>query len=433
MIPRYSRQEMARIWTDENRFKTMLEVEILASEAMVRLKKVPRADIQEVRKKAKINVAEINAIEKIVKHDIIAFLTQVERSVGPAARHLHMGMTSSDVLDTSLAVQLLEAAKILQSGLAELKKTVGALARKHKHTLMAGRTHGVHAEPITFGIKVAGWHSELERAEERLAEARAIVAYGKISGAVGTYAHLDPAIEKYVCSKLGLKPEPVSTQIIPRDRHAQYVTDLALIGCALERFALEIRHLQRTEVLEAEEPFTEGQRGSSAMPHKRNPVGCENICGLSRLLRSYAQAALEDVALWHERDISHSSVERVILPDATILLDYMIHRMNGILKGLQVYPDNMKANLGKTFFVLASQRLMLEFLKRGGKKYSRESAYKLIQGFAQKSWTEGKDFKQLLLKDKEIREVLDAKTIEECFNPKYFVRHADQILKNAGL
>ncbi len=433
MIPRYSRPEMSKIWAEENRFNIMLQVEILAMEAMVKAGKVPKADLDEVRKKAAIDVDQINEIEKVVKHDIIAFLTQVERKVGKAARHMHMGMTSSDVLDSALAVQMVQSADLLMAELKNLGKAAAVLARKHKDTLMAGRTHGVHAEPITFGLKVAGWHAEIVRDQARLREASAAIAFGKISGAVGTYAHLDPNLEKYVLGKLKLQVETVSTQIVPRDRHAHFLSTAALIGGTLERIALEIRHMQRTEVLEAEEPFSEGQRGSSAMPHKRNPVGCENICGLARLLRSNAMAAMENMALWHERDISHSSVERVILPDSLILLDYMTHRLTSIISGLQVYPEKMKGNLDKTFLILASQRLLLEILQRSKGKYSREDAYKLVQGNAQKAWTEGKDFKKLILECAEIRMVLSETQIKDCFDPAYFVRHRSLIFKRAGL
>lgn len=433
MIPRYSRDQMAALWTEEHRFQTMLQVEIAACEAMSLQGKVPLADLKQIKKKAKINVKEILEIEKIVKHDVIAFLTQVERSVGPAARHLHLGMTSSDVLDTALALQLKEAAVLLQEDLFVLMEAVARLAKQHKNSLMAGRTHGVHAEPISFGIKCAGWYSELKRDMERLLRAQKIISFGKVSGVVGVYAHLDPSIESLVCKKLGLKPEPVATQVIPRDRHAEYLAILALVGSSLERFALEIRHLQKTEVLELEEPFSEGQRGSSAMPHKRNPILCENICGLARLLRSYAQASLENVALWHERDISHSSVERVILPDATILLDFMIDRMHSVLKDLRVYPEKMRENLQKTFYVLASQRLMLKILKSGKKKISRDQAYKMVQFLAQRAWTQSEDFKQLVLKDGSILSYLDPSQIEDCFDPEYFLRHTQTIFKHAGL
>lgn len=433
MIARYTRPEIARIWSDEERFQIMLQVEIFACEALANQGKVPKSDLAIIKKKAKIEVKKIAEIEKIVKHDVIAFLTQIERTIGKPARYLHMGMTSSDVLDTALAVQLVKATEILQKGLSDLKKTVASLARQHKYTLMAGRTHGVHAEPTTFGIKLAGWYSELCRAESRLKDARQMIAYGKISGAVGTFAHLDPSIEKHVCKKLGLEPEPVSTQIVPRDRHAHYISQLALVACSLEKFALEIRHLQRTEVLEAEEPFTEGQRGSSAMPHKRNPIACENICGLARLLRSNLQAAMENVALWHERDISHSSVERVILPDATITLDFMIYRMNEVLAGLVVYPQKMEENLKKTLMILASQRLMLELIKRAGKKFSREDAYKVVQTLAQEAWTKNKDFKLLVQNDAILKSYIPPPTLQECFNPQYFIRHANTLLTRAGL
>jgi adenylosuccinate lyase len=433
MIPRYTRPEMAQIWTDESRFQKMLEVEILAAEAMAIEGQFPLADVNLIRKKAKINVQKIFEIEKVVKHDVIAFLTQIERTVGKPARHLHRGMTSSDVLDTALSLQLVEATVLLQNDLNTLLKTVAQLARQYKHTIMAGRTHGVHAEPITFGLKMAGWYSELQRDKVRLQQAQEVIAYGKISGAVGTYAHLDPSIEKYVCKKLNLKPEPVSTQIVPRDRHAQYLALLALIAASLERFALEIRHLQRTEVLEAEEPFSEGQRGSSAMPHKRNPIACENICGLSRLMRSYAHAAMENVALWHERDISHSSVERVIMPDAAITLDFMFYRMNEVLSGLRVYPEKMQENMKRTISILASQRLMLELIQQGGKNFSRERAYKVIQKCAQEAWTKNKDFKMLILAEPEITTYLSAKIIEECFSPAHFIRHVNTIFKQAGL
>lgn len=433
MISRYTRPEMGRIWRDEYRFQKMLEIEILVCEALANQGKIPFSDLRKIKKHAKINLKEIENIERVVRHDLIAFLTQIERTVGQPARHLHLGLTSSDILDTALAVQLVEATTLLQKELTNLTQTVAHLARRHKNTLMAGRTHGVHAEPITFGLKLAGWYSELKRDETRVQQAKEIISFGKISGAVGTYAHIDPKIEKYVCKKLHLKPEPVSTQIVPRDRHAQYLSFHALIASSLERFALEIRHLQRTELLEVEEPFRENQRGSSAMPHKRNPIGCENICGLARLIRSYAQAALENVALWHERDISHSSVERVILPDATILLHFMIGRLNEILKGLVVYPERMKENMNKTASLLSSQRIMLELLKRSRKKQSREASYKIVQNLAQRAWTQNEDFRSLILNNPEIRSILGLRTIEDCFDLKYLVRHVHTIFRKAGL
>lgn len=432
MIPRYSRSDMAQIWTDENRFKKMLEVEILACEALSKQGKVPASALRIIKKRAKINLKGILEIEKTVKHDVIAFLTQVERVIGPAARHLHLGMTSSDVLDTALSVQLVESTSLLQKELDSLMQTVAHLSRRYKNTLMMGRTHGVHAEPITFGLKMAGWYAELKRDQERLKQAKEAISYGKISGAVGTYAHIDPSVEKYVCKKLRLNVEPVSTQIVPRDRHAQYLSILALVASSLERFALEIRHLQRTEVLEAEEPFTKEQLGSSAMPHKRNPVACENICGLARLMRSYAQAALENVALWHERDISHSSVERIILPDATIALDFMIHRMNEVLKDLSVYPEKMLENMKKTIYLICSQKLMLELMKHQD-KLSRERAYKIVQKMAQQAWTRNEDFKSLVLNNAKIKSCLSLSTIHDCFDLKYFVRHVNAIFKRVGL
>ena len=433
MISRYTKPEMARIWTDESRFEKMLAVELAAAEAMAKRGQFSISEVEQIRKKARINVQEINEIEKVVKHDVIAFLTQIERSVGKSARFLHLGMTSSDVLDTALALQMVESTKLLRSAWQELLKITAPLARKHKNTLMAGRTHGVHAEPTTFGIKVAGWYSELCRGLDRLDAAENIIAFGKISGAVGTYAHVDPSIEKVVCKKLGLRVEPVSTQIIPRDRHAQFLNILALLGASLERIALEIRHLQRTEVLEAEEPFSEGQRGSSAMPHKRNPIACENICGLARLLRGNAMAALENVALWHERDISHSSVERVILPDSTIALHFMIGRLQNVLKDLNVYPERMRQNLQHTEMILVSQRLMLNLIEKGGAKFSREAAYKTIQVLAQKAWKEKVNFQELVEMDAAINQVLPKALIRDCFDVRYFVRHADRILKSAGL
>ena len=356
MIERYSRPEMTRLWTDAYRFEKMLEVELLSTEALVKQRKVPAKAYAKIRRKAKINVARIRQIEREVKHDVIAFVTQVGEGIGPEARFLHMGLTSSDVLDTALAKQLVEATDLLLQDVTVLRRTIGALAKRHAKTLMMGRSHGIHGEPITFGIKVAGWYTEMGRAVDRLKQARAVIAFGTLSGAMGTFAHLDTSVEAYVCRKLGLKGEPVATQVIPRDRHAEYMCHLAVVAAGIERIATELRHLQRTELREVEEAFTKGQKGSSAMPHKRNPISAENLCGLARLIRGYAQACLENVALWHERDISHSSVERVALPDATILLDYMLNRLNNVLQGLQVYPENMKRNMSKTVEIIASQK-----------------------------------------------------------------------------
>ncbi len=413
MIPRYTRQEMSQVWSEENRFKQMLEVEILAAEAMSKMGAVPKSAVAKIRKKAKINIERINEIELTVKHDVIAFLTQVVESVGPEARFLHLGMTSSDVLDTALSVQMKQSCELLSAGMSRLLIPIKALAKKYEFTPMMGRTHGVHAEPITFGLKAASWYSEIKRAKEMLEKAGETVSYGKISGAVGTFAHLSPKVELYVCKKLGLKPEPVSTQIVPRDRHASFAASLAIAGSSLERIAVEIRHLQRTEVQEAEEPFTKGQKGSSAMPHKRNPIMSENICGLARLLRGYAVTAMEDVALWHERDISHSSAERVLLPDASIALDFMIERMNRILTGLVVYPENMKKNLEKTQDVIFSGALLLALVDKG---LSREKAYELIQRAAFAARNLGTSLQSAVAADKEITNYLSEGEIRKTFD-----------------
>ncbi len=430
MIERYSRQEMTRLWTDQYRFETMLKVEILATEALVKQKKVPASALAVIRKKAKVNVPRIREIEREVKHDVIAFVTQVAQTVGPEGRYLHLGLTSSDVLDTALAVQMMEAADLLLKDLEILQKTLAGLARRHERTLMMGRSHGIHGEPITFGIKVAGWYTEMVRASERVQRARDIARWGKLSGAMGTFAHLAPSVEAYVCRKLGLQSEPVATQVVPRDRHAEYMCELAVVAAGIERIATEIRHLQRTEVLEAEEPFTPGQKGSSAMPHKRNPIASENLCGLARLVRGYAQASLESVALWHERDISHSSVERVGLPDATILLDFMILRLNGVLAGLQVYPDNMKKNMRKTVEIIASQRILLMLVEKGMR---REDAYRLIQGHAMKAWQDDVSFRALVEDEPGITQRLSKTDLATCFDPAYYVREAKTLLKRAGL
>ncbi len=430
MIERYSRPEMTRLWTDEYRFQKMLEVELLATEALVKKKVVPAAAYAKIRKRARINVRRIREIEREVKHDVIAFVTQVGEGMGPESRFLHLGLTSSDVLDTALAVQMIEAADLLLADLAVLQKTLAQLAKRHENTLMMGRSHGIHGEPITFGVKVAGWYSEMMRASQRIKRARQQVAYGKLSGAMGTFAHLDPSIEAYVCRKLGLLPEPVATQIVPRDRHAEYVSQLALVAGGIERIATEIRHLQRTEVLEVEEPFSKGQKGSSAMPHKRNPIACENLCGLARLVRGFAQASLENIALWHERDISHSSVERVVLPDATILLDFMILRLNAVLRGLQVYPQNMINNMSKTVEIIASQRLLLLLVGKGSR---REAAYRRVQAHAMKAWQSGRSFRKLVETDPQIGGRLTPSELTRCFDPGYYVRNRRQILKRAGL
>lgn len=428
MISRYSRPEMSQLWSEERRWNIILEIELLVAEAQARRGEVSRQDVAALRRKSRVNVPRLLELEKTTKHDVIAFLTQIEETVGPAARALHRGLTSSDVLDTALAVQLKEAGRLLLADISTLKATLHSLARKHAATLMAGRTHGVHAEPITFGLKVAGWYAELCRNEARFRQAVTDIARGKLSGAVGTLAHLSPAIEKQVCEKLGLKPEPLATQVIPRDRHAHFLQTLALIGAGAERISLEIRHLQRTEVLEVEEPFTPGQKGSSAMPHKRNPILSENLCGLSRLLRAYADASLENIPLWHERDISHSSVERVALPDATILLDFMLARLNKLLEGLQVYPDRMRKNLDRTAEIVCSQKLVIALTQEG---LTKQQAYERVQTHAQKSWVAGDSFRERIINDPEISRRLSVSKLNALFSIKSFLRYVPILLRRA--
>ncbi|OGS18657.1 MAG: adenylosuccinate lyase [Elusimicrobia bacterium RIFOXYA2_FULL_50_26] len=426
MIPRYTRADMARIWTDEYRLQAMLEVEILAAEAMAKAGKVPKAAVAKIRKKARINTARILEIEQTVKHDVIAFLTQVGETIGPEARFLHLGMTSSDVLDTALAVQLCRSCDLLIDGINKLLATLKSLMLKYQDTPMMGRSHGVHAEPITFGFKAASWYSELKRAQSLITNTRDVVGYGKISGAVGTFAHINPAVESYICRKLGLKPEPVSTQVIPRDRHATYLCRVAIVGSSLERIAVEIRHLQRTEVMEAEEPFTAGQKGSSAMPHKRNPILSENVTGMARLLRGYAVSGLENIALWHERDISHSSVERVVLPDSSILLDFMLARMNYVLSGLRVYPENMLANLKKSQDTIFSGALLLALVDKG---LSREAAYAIAQKAAFTARESNVPLESVARKDSDINKYLSAGEIKKTFDLKTHFKNIPHIIK----
>lgn len=426
MIPRYTRKIMAQVWEPENRFRKWLQIELLACEAMVKLGQVPKSAWQIIRRKAAFDLKRIEEIEKIVKHDVIAFLTAVSEQIGPEARYLHMGLTSSDILDTSLAMLLIEAASILEKDIHELLTVLKNRAQEHRLTPMIGRTHGMHAEPITFGLVLAHWYAEMQRNLERLQRAKERIAYGKISGAVGTYAHLNPAVESYVCKRCGLKPDPISSQIIQRDRHADYFTTLAIIASSLEKIALQIRHLQRTEISEVEEPFSEGQKGSSAMPHKRNPIASENIMGLSRLVRSYAFAALENIALWHERDISHSSVERVIAPDATILLDYMLDRITQLIKNLVIYPEKMQANLQITQGLVFSEGVMLRLVQKG---LTREEAYNLVQKAAFRTLQEKKGFQEVLLRDQQILKYLTKDEIKDCFNLDHYFRHVDTIFK----
>ena len=424
MIKRYSREKMTAIWGEENKYQKWLDVEIAACEAMVKLGKVPAEAVENIKAKAAINVARIDEIERITKHDVIAFVTSLTEKIGEDGRFIHMGLTSSDVLDTALAVQLKESAQILLDDLDQLLVVLKRRAFEHKNTLMIGRSHGIHAEPITFGLKMALWYQEIERNRARLARAKESISYGKISGAVGTFSFIDPFVEEYVCEKLGLKPAPVSSQIVQRDRHAEFFSTLAIIASSLDKFAQEIRLLQRTEVREAEEYFSPGQKGSSAMPHKRNPVLSENISGLSRLVRSYAVAALEDVALWHERDISHSSVERIIGPDATVTLDFMLGRFTGVMDKLVVYPERMLANLNMTHGVIFSQMVLLTLIEKGT---TREDAYAIVQNCAMKSWHEGIEFKVLLAQDKIVQTYLNEKDLAAIFNVKNFLKNLDFI------
>ena len=430
MIDRYSLPEMSGIWRDENKFRIMLEIEILACQAQALLGRVPKSALNRIRKKARFDTKQISKIEEKTNHDIVAFVTNVSQYIGPDAQYLHIGLTSSDLLDTTLGVQLKQASDILLSDLLKLQKALAAAARKYKDTVCIGRTHGVHAEPMTFGLKLALWFDETTRNIRRMQQAKEDISYGKLSGAVGTYSNIDPRVESYVCRKLSLKPVNIATQVIQRDIYAQYLSILAIIAGSLEKFSLEIRHLQRTEVLEAEEPFAKGQKGSSAMPHKRNPVICERICGLARLLRSNAQAALENIALWHERDISHSSVERVILPDSTILLDYMLHKFIAVVDGLLVYPQNMLVNLLKTKGLIFSQRTLLALM---GKGLSRPKAYDLVQRCAMLTWKGHKDFKANLMEDPQVKKLLSPKDLEKVFDLNFYLRHVDLIFRKAGL
>jgi adenylosuccinate lyase len=426
MIPRYTRPEMGRVWTDQRKYETWLEIELLACEALAELGKIPFDAVKEIRKKATFDAHRVDEIEKVTKHDVIAFLTNVGESIGPLTKHLHYGLTSSDVLDTSLAVLLKEASELILNDLRKLLEVLKAKAFQHRDTLMIGRSHGVHAEPITFGFKMALWYDETKRNLDRMERAKAAVSVGKISGAVGTFAHIPPFVEEYVCQRLGLQPARISTQVVQRDHHAEYFTTLALIASSIEKFAVELRHLQRTEVLEAEEFFSAGQKGSSAMPHKRNPISAENLSGLARLVRSYAMAALENVPLWHERDISHSSVERVIAPDATILIDYMLNRLTNIIEKLIVYPENMKANLEKLGGLIYSESLLLLLTRKG---LSREEAYAIVQRNAMKVWEMGGDFKTYLSQDADVRRLVTQDELDAAFDVRMHLQHVSEIFQ----
>jgi len=430
MIDRYTLSKMGRIWSDEHKFEIMLNIEILACEAMCKLGQIPKNSLEKIKKNAKFDLEEIKRLEEKTKHDVVAFINNVGQNLGPEARYLHMGLTSSDLLDTSLSIQCVEASDII---LADLKKLLAVLkvkAKKYKDTNCIARTHGVHAEPTTFGLKLAVWYDETNRNIARMERAQESMRIGKLSGAVGTYANIDPYVEEYVCQKLSLRPANIATQIIQRDHHCEFVTTLALIGSSLNQFATEIRLLQKTEVLEVEEPFFKGQIGSSAMPHKRNPVTCERISGLSRILRANAQAAFENICLWHERDISHSSVERIILPDSTAVLNYMLHKMIPIIEGLLVYPKNMVSSLGKTNGLIYSQRVLLELMKKG---LTREAAYEMIQNCAMQVWQDTSEFKDVLYRDRKVRKYLKPSEIDACFDIKYYTRYRDKIFQRVGL
>jgi adenylosuccinate lyase len=424
MISRYTHPEMGAIWSDLRRYDTWLEVELAATDALADAGLVPREDAHELRARASFDIARIEAIEQTTQHDVIAFTTAVAEKVGPAARWLHFGLTSSDVLDTALALQIRAACDLILRDLDELMAAVRKRAEEHRHTPMIGRTHGVHAEPMTFGVKLALWASELGRDRLRVERAREAIAVGKLSGAVGMFAHLDPSIEASVCQRLGLAPAPVASQVIQRDRHAELLSAIAILGASLETFALEIRGLQKTEIGEVEEPFGKGQKGSSAMPHKRNPIGCEQIVGLARLLRANAMAALENIALWHERDISHSSVERVILPDSFIALDHMLRRFTRIVNGMVVHPDRMLENLGRSRGVVFSGTVLLELAKRG---ISREQAYEWVQRNAMRSFAEQRDFKDLLVADADVARAVPRAVLDEAFDLGAQLKHADAI------
>lgn len=426
MIERYTRPDMGAVWTDENRFQKWLDVEIAVCEVHADMGTIPRDAVDKIKHTAKFSVERINEIERLTRHDVIAFTTALAENIGPESRFVHYGLTSSDVVDTANALLMRDAATILLEDLDRLGRVLKRRAIEHKHTAMMGRTHGVHAEPTTFGLVLALYYSDNQRNIERLTRAREVISYGKISGAVGTFAHLDPEVEERVCAKLGLKPAPISTQIIQRDRHAEFLATLAIIASSMEKIALQVRHLQRTEVREVEEPFSAGQKGSSAMPHKRNPVTSEQICGLARVVRSNSQAAFENIALWHERDISHSSVERVILPDSCILTDYLISKTEWLIDGLAVYPRRMRANLESLGGVTASGQLLLELTRKG---VSREDAYAIVQPLAMQVWDEGANFRELVLNDNRITEALSRDELDELFDLDKQLRNVDKIFK----
>lgn len=430
MIERYSRKEMADIWTEQNQFQAWLDVELAACWAWSQLGKIPPEDVDKLYENASFEIDRIKEIEKETRHDVVAFTRTVSESLGDEKKWVHYGLTSTDVVDTANGYRLKQANEILKKGLDRFCKALAEKAKEHKLTVMMGRTHGVHAEPTTFGLKCALWYAEMQRNLDRFERAAKDVEFGKLSGAVGTFAHIPPKVESLTCERLGIQPAPVSTQTLQRDRHAYYMATLAVIGSTLEKIAVEIRHLQRTELREAEEFFSKGQKGSSAMPHKRNPISSENISGCARVLRGYMVSSYENIPLWHERDISHSSVERIILPDATILLDYMLHRFSGVIEKLMVYPDNMKENMQKTHGLVFSQRLLLMLVEKG---LSREHAYDTVQPLAMKAWEEKRAFRELVEADSTIRENLTSEEIENAFDLNYHTRRVDEIFERAGL
>ncbi|HAC63190.1 MAG TPA: adenylosuccinate lyase [Cyanothece sp. UBA12306] len=431
MIERYTLPEMGEIWTDTYKLKTWLEVEIAVCEAQAELGYIPQEAVEEIKAKANFDPQRVLEIEAEVRHDVIAFLTNVNEYVGDAGRYIHLGLTSSDVLDTALALQMAASLNLILERLEDLVQALRYQAQEHRNTVMVGRSHGIHAEPITFGFKLAGWLAEVLRNRDRLVNLRQTISVGKISGAVGTYANIDPKVESLTCQKLGLEPDTASTQVVSRDRHAEFVQQLALLAASIERFAVEIRNLQRTDVLEVEEYFSKGQKGSSAMPHKRNPIRSERLTGIARIIRGYTVAALENVALWHERDISHSSVERVMLPDTCILTHFMLKEITNLVKNLLVYPENMKRNMNVYGGVIFSQRVLLTLVEKG---MSREDAYKLVQGCAHQAWnqTDG-DFQQLIKQEPQVNQYLSEAEIKSCFDPQHHLQNLDQIYQRLAI
>lgn len=430
MIDRYSREEMANIWTDQNRYEAWLEVEILACEAWSELGHIPKEDVKKIRQNAKVDVKRAQEIEQETRHDVVSFTRQVSETLGDERKWVHYGLTSTDVVDTALSYVIKQANEIIEKDIERFIKVLEEKAKNYKYTLMMGRTHGVHAEPTTFGVKMALWYTEMKRNLKRFKEVRKEIEVGKMSGAVGTFANIPPEIEQYVCDHLGIDTASVSTQTLQRDRHAYYIATLALVATSLEKFAVEIRNLQKTETREVEEAFAKGQKGSSAMPHKRNPIGSENITGISRVIRGYITTAYENVPLWHERDISHSSAERIMLPDVTIALDYALNRFTNIVDRLTVFEDNMRNNIDKTFGLIFSQRVLLALINKG---MVREEAYDRVQPKAMESWETKTPFRQLIEKDESITNVLSKEELDECFNPEHHLNQVDTIFKRAGL